>query len=217
MALKLILGNKNYSSWSLRPWIAMRHAGLDFEEEVIPLYEPGSREKVLTYSPAGKVPVLIDDGIPIWESLAILEHLAEKYPKAALWPADATARAHGRAIAAEMHAGFGALRRHCPMNMRRRRRKLALTPEVAEDVRRIEVIWTDSRTRFGEAGPFLLGPFSVADAMYAPIVSRFFSYDVGVGAAAEAYMATMMSLPAWKEWEAAGEREPWVMPGNERD
>lgn len=217
MALKLILGNKNYSSWSLRPWIAMRHAGLDFEEEVIPLYEPGSREKILAYSPAGRVPVLIDDGIPIWESLAILEHLAETYPKAALWPADAAARAHGRAIAAEMHAGFGALRRHCPMNMRRRRRKLALTPDVAEDVRRIEVIWTDSRACFGEAGPFLLGPFSVADAMYAPVVSRFFSYDIGVGAAAEAYMATMMSLPAWKEWEAAGEREPWVMPGNERD
>lgn len=217
MALKLILGNKNYSSWSLRPWIAMRHAGLDFEEEVIPLYEPGSSERVLRYTPAGKVPVLIDDGIPIWESLAILEHLAEKYPKAALWPADAVARAHGRSISAEMHAGFGALRRHCPMNMRRRRRKLGLTPEAAEDVRRIEVIWTDSRTRFGEAGRFLLGPFSVADAMYAPIVSRFFSYDIGVGTAAEAYMATMMSLPAWKEWEAAGQREPWVMPGNERE
>lgn len=217
MALKLILGNKNYSSWSLRPWIAMRHAGIDFEEEVIPLYEPGSREKVLQYSPAGKVPVLIDDGIPIWESLAILEHLAEKFPKAALWPADETARAHGRAISAEMHAGFGALRRHCPMNMRRKRRKLALTPDVAEDVRRIEVIWTDSRERFGSSGPFLLGPFSIADAMYAPVVSRFFSYDIGVGAAAEAYMVAMMSLPAWKEWETAGAHEPWVMPGNERE
>lgn len=217
MALKLILGNKNYSSWSLRPWIAMRHAGIEFEEEVIPLYEPGSRERVLQYSAAGKVPVLIDDGAPIWESIAILEHLAEKFPKAALWPADEKARAYGRAIAAEMHAGFGALRRHCPMNMRRRRRKLALAQDVAEDVRRIEVIWTESRNRFGSAGPFLLGSFSIADAMYAPIVSRFFSYDIGVGAAAEAYMATMMSLPAWKEWETAGEHEPWVMPGNERD
>lgn len=217
MALKLILGNKNYSSWSLRPWIAMRHAGLDFEEEVIPLYEPGSRDRVLQYSPAGKVPVLIDGGIPVWESIAILEHLAERFPKAALWPAEATARAYGRAIAAEMHAGFGALRRHCPMNTRRKRRRLALTPDVAEDVRRIEVIWTDSRERFGGAGPFLLGSFSIADAMYAPVVSRFFTYDIGVGAAAEAYMATMMSLPAWKEWEAAGEHEPWVMAGNERE
>lgn len=217
MALKLILGNKNYSSWSLRPWIAMRHAGLTFEEEVIPLYEPGSREKILHYSPAGKVPILVDGDMTIWESLAILEHLAEKFPKAALWPADAQARAHGRAISTEMHAGFGALRRHCPMNMRRRRRHLGLTPEVAEDVRRIEMIWTECRERFGGSGPFLLGPFSVADAMYAPVVSRFYSYDIGVAAAAEAYMATMMSLPAWKEWEAAGEREPWVMPGNERD
>jgi glutathione S-transferase len=217
MALKLILGNKNYSSWSLRPWIAMRHAGLEFDEEVIPLYEPGSSEKVLKYSPAGKVPILIDEGTPIWESIAILEHLADKFPKAALWPADEKVRAHGRAISAEMHAGFGALRRHCPMNMRRRRRKLALTPEVAEDVRRIEVIWTECRDRFGRNGPFLLGPFSIADAMYAPVVSRFFSYDIGVGAAAEAYMATMMALPAWKEWESAGEHEPWIMPGNERD
>jgi glutathione S-transferase len=217
MALKLILGNKNYSSWSLRPWIAMRHAGLDFDEVVIPLYEPGSREKVLHYSPAGKVPILIDGDMTIWESLAILEHLAEKFPKAALWPADEKARAHGRAISAEMHAGFGALRRHCPMNMRRRRRKLALTPEVVEDVRRIEVIWTECRERFGDSGAFLLGAFSAADAMYAPVVSRFYSYDIGVGAVAEAYMATMMSLPAWKEWENAGEHEPWVMPGNERD
>lgn len=217
MALKLILGNKNYSSWSLRPWIAMRHAGLDFEEEVIPLYEPGSREKVLRYSPAGKVPILIDGDMTIWESLAILDHLAEKFPKAALWPTDEKARAHGRAISAEMHAGFGALRRHCPMNMRRRRRRLALTPEVAEDVRRIEVIWTECRARFAHGGPFLLGRFSIADAMYAPVVSRFYSYDIGVGAEAEAYMATIMSLPAWKDWEAAGEHEPWVMPGNERD
>lgn len=217
MALKLILGNKNYSSWSLRPWIAMRHTGMTFEEEVIPLYEPGSSEKVRRYSPAGKVPILLDGDMAIWESLAILEHLAEKFPKAALWPADEKARAHGRAISAEMHAGFSALRRHCPMNMRRRRRKLALTPEVAEDVRRIEAIWTECRDRFGDAGPFLLGPFSIADAMYAPVVSRFFSYDIGVAAAAEAYMATMMSLPAWKEWESAGEREPWIMPGNERE
>jgi glutathione S-transferase len=217
MALKLILGNKNYSSWSLRPWIAMRHTRMTFEEEVIPLYEPGSSEKVRRYSPAGKVPILLDGDMAIWESLAILEHLAEKFPKAALWPADEKARAHGRAISAEMHAGFSALRRHCPMNMRRRRRKLALTPEVAEDVRRIEAIWTECRDRFGDAGPFLLGPFSIADAMYAPVVSRFFSYDIGVAAAAEAYMATMMSLPAWKEWEAAGEREPWIMPGNERE
>jgi glutathione S-transferase len=217
MALKLILGNKNYSSWSLRPWIAMRQARIPFEEEVIPLFEPGSRERILSYSPAGKVPILIDGDVTIWESLAILEYLTEKCPKAGLWPGDVAARAHGRAISAEMHAGFVALRRHCPMNMRRKNRRLGLTEEAAADVRRIETIWTGCRARFGNNGPFLLGGFSVADAMYAPIVARFHSYAIGVGAAAEAYMTTMMSLPAWQDWQAAGEREPWIMPGNERD
>jgi glutathione S-transferase len=217
MALKLVLGNKNYSSWSLRPWIAMRHAGLAFDEEVIPLYEPGSRERVLKYSPAGKVPVLIDGDMTIWESLAILDHLAERFPKMKLWPSDTGARAHARAVSAEMHAGFGALRRHCPMNMRRVRKKRELTAEVAADVRRIEEIWTDCRKRFGQGGGFLFGDFGAADAMYAPVVSRFASYDIGVGAACEAYMAAMMALPAWQEWRAAGIAEPWVMPGNELD
>ena len=215
MSLKLIIGNKNYSSWSLRPWIAMRHAGIAFEEEVIPLYEPGSRERVLTYSPVGKVPILIDGDMTIWESLAILDHLAERFPKAQLWPADPRARAHARAISAEMHAGFGPLRRHCPMNMRRVSRKRELTAEVAADVRRIEDIWTDCRRRFGEGGPFLFGAFSAADAMYAPVVSRFASYAIGVGAACEAYMTAMMALPAWQEWRSVGVAEPWVMPGND--
>lgn len=217
MALKLILGNKNYSSWSLRPWIAMRHAGLTFAEEVIPLYESGSRERILNYSPAGKVPILIDGDMTIWESLAILDHLAERFPKAQLWPVDPKARAHARAISAEMHAGFAPLRRHFPMNMRRARKKRELTTEVAADVRRIEEIWTDCRARFGQGGAFLFGQFSAADAMYAPVVSRFASYDIGVGAACEAYMAAMMALPAWQEWRTAGVAEPWVMPGNELD
>lgn len=217
MSLKLILGNKNYSSWSLRPWIAMRHAGIAFEEEVIPLYVEGSRERILVYSPAAKVPILIDGDMTIWESLAILDHLAERFPKAELWPADARARAHARAVSAEMHAGFGPLRRHCPMNMRRVGKKYDLTTEVVADVRRIEEIWTDCRARFGQGGPFLFGRFSAADAMYAPVVSRFASYAIGVGAACEAYMAAMMALPAWQEWRAAGLAEPWIMPGNERD
>jgi glutathione S-transferase len=217
MALKLILGNKNYSSWSLRPWIAMRHASLSFDEEVIPLYERGSRERVLKYSPTAKVPVLLDGDMTIWESLAILDHLAEKFPKAELWPADPKARAHARAVSAEMHAGFAPLRKHCPMNMRRVGRKRELTAEVAADVRRIEEIWTDCRARFGAGGPFLFGRFGAADAMYAPVVSRFASYAIGVGAAAEAYMAAMMALPAWQEWRAAGVAEPWVMPDNEVD
>lgn len=215
MSLKLILGNKNYSSWSLRPWIAMRNAGIPFEEEVIPLYEPGSSERMAAYSPTGKVPVLLDGDMVIWESLAILEHIAERFPKAQLWPADPKARAHARAISAEMHAGFVPLRRDCPMNMRRESRRLALTAEVAANVRRIEQIWTECRERFGDGGPFLFGAFGAADAMYAPIVSRFASYAIGVGAAAEAYMAAVMALPAWAEWRNAGIAEPWIMPGNE--
>jgi glutathione S-transferase len=217
MTLKLILGNKNYSSWSLRPWLAMRQAGLTFEEEVIPLYEPGSRERILRYSPTGKVPVLIDGDMTIWESLAILDHLAERFPKIELWPSDPKARAHARAVSAEMHAGFGPLRRHCPMNMRRVGKRRELTAEVDADVRRIEAIWTECRARFGQGGPFLFGRFSAADAMYAPVVSRFASYAIGVGAACEAYMAAMMALPAWEEWRAAGVAEPWIMPNNELD
>lgn len=217
MSLKLILGNKNYSSWSLRPWIAMRQAGLAFEEEVIPLYEPGSRERILKYSPAGKVPILIDGDITIWESLAILDYIAERFPKTALWPSDPKARAHARAVSAEMHAGFRPLRLHCPMNMRRVNKRRELTAEVASDVRRIEEIWTDCRARFGQGGPFLFGRFSAADAMYAPVVSRFASYAIGVGAACEAYMAAMMALPAWEEWRSVGVAEPWIMPNNELD
>ena len=217
MALTLILGNKNYSSWSLRPWIAMRQAGIDFTDEVIPLYQPGSREHVLKYSPTGKVPVLLDGDMPIWESLAILEHLAEKFPAAGLWPKEARARAHARAISAEMHAGFAALRNHCPMNMRRPPKARTLTPEVEEDVKRIEAIWADSRARFGQSGPFLLGAFSAADAMYAPVVSRFSSYAIPVGAPARDYMQAMMALPAWKEWAATAAAESWVMPHNELD
>jgi glutathione S-transferase len=215
MALKLILGNKNYSSWSLRPWIAMKVANIAFDEEVIPLYESGSREAILAYSPAGKVPILIDDGVPIWESLAILDYLAEKFPKAQFWPADPKARAHARAISAEMHAGFSALRRHCPMNMRRMNRKRELTPEAADDVLRIEQLWIDCRARFGQSGPFLFGAFSAADAMYAPVVSRFASYAIGVAAVAEAYMDAIQKLPAWEQWRNAGVAEPWIMPSNE--
>ena len=216
MSLKLILGNKNYSSWSLRPWIAMRHAGLDFTDKVIPLYEPGSAEKVRKYSPTGKVPVLIDGDTVIWESLAILDHLAEKFPKAQLWPSDPKARAHARAVSAEMHAGFAPLRQHCPMNMRRDPNKpRELPPEVKANTDRIDAIWTETRSRFGKGGPFLLGAFSNADAMYAPVVSRFASYGIPASAASRAYIAAMMALPAWKEWEAAARVEPMVMAGNE--
>lgn len=221
MALTLILGNKNYSSWSLRPWIAMRVAGIAFDERVIPLYEPGSREQVMRYTPAGKVPVLVDGDQPIWETLAILEHLAEKFPAARLWPTEPGARTHARVVASEMHAGFTALRRACPMNLWLPPKPRPQSAEVMADVARIEALWVDCRARFGQAakdgGAFLFGAFGAADAMYAPVVARFHSYGVPVGKDARAYMDAVMALPAWKEWRDAAAKEPWVMQHNEPD
>jgi len=217
MTLKLIIGNKNYSSWSLRPWIAMKAAGIPFDEELIPLYEPGSRDRVLRYSPTGKVPVLVDGDIKIWESLAILEHLAERFPQKGLWPADVAARGHARVISSEMHAGFVALRRNCPMNMWTPPAKREKPPEVYDDARRIDALWTECRDRFGKGGPFLFGAFSAADAMYAPVVSRFHTYMIDVGPTSRAYMDAVMELPAWTEWRAAALKESWIMQGNEPD
>jgi len=217
MALELIMGNKNYSSWSLRPWIAMKVAGIAFEETVIPLYEPGSRSQVLKYSPAGRVPVLIDDGQPIWESLAILEYLAEKFPRAGLWPADPRARSHARVVANEMHGGFQALRRNCPMNMWLPPKQRPQPDEAMVDLRRIDALWSDCRARFGQSGAFLFGGFGAADAMYAPVVSRLHSYGLQVGGVARAYMDAVMALPAWAAWRDAALKEPWIMQGNEPD
>jgi glutathione S-transferase len=217
MTLNLVIGNKNYSSWSLRPWIAMKVAGIPFEEKVIPLYEADSPRQIRELSPAGKVPILIDGGIRVWESLAIIEYLADKFPDAKLWPPDTQARAHARVLAAEMHAGFSALRRHCPMNVRRPAKPRELTPEVLQDVKRIEEMWNDSRARFGKEGPFLFGAFTAADAMYAPVVSRFHTYKIDVGATARTYMDAVMTLPAWADWAAAARSEPWVLSHCEFD
>jgi glutathione S-transferase len=213
--LKLIIGNKNYSSWSLRPWIAMKVAAIPFEEEVISLNAPDFKPRVSTVSGTGKVPALVDGEVKVWESLAILEYLAEKFPAAGLWPADATARAHARAIAAEMHAGFEPLRRHLPMNMWRPVKERELTPEVQANVRRIEAMWSDCRERYG--GPFLFGRFGAADAMYAPVVARFATYAVPLGAVAQAYADAVRALPAWAEWRAAALKEPWVLAEDEVD
>jgi glutathione S-transferase len=217
MALTLVIGNKNYSSWSFRPWIALRTAAIPFEEVVIPLYEPGSKERILAFSPAGKVPVLVDGDVRVWESLAIMDYLAERFPQTQLWPKDAGARAHARAVAAEMHAGFAPLRRHCPMNMWRPVKARELPPEVAADVKRIEAIFTECRERFGQGGSFLFGAFGAADAMYAPVVSRLHTYGIAVGPVAEAYKQAIMALPAWTEWRAAALKEPWVMANGEVD
>jgi glutathione S-transferase len=217
MALTLIIGNKNYSSWSMRPWIAMKVAGIAFDERVIPLYGPGSREQVLQYSPAGKVPVLVDGDQRIWESLAILEYLAERFPHAKLWPDDVNARSHARVVSAEMHGGFQALRKNCPMNLWLPAKSRPLPEDALADVRRVAALWADCRARFGQAGPFLFGAFGAADAMYAPIVARLHTYGVSVDATARAYMDAVMALPAWNEWLEAALSEPWIMRGNEPD
>lgn len=215
--MKLIIGNKNYSSWSLRPWLAMKVAGITFEEEVIPLYEPDSPERVAKYSPVKKVPVLIDGDVTVWESLAILEYLAEKYPSAGMWPADTKARAQARTVSNEMHAGFQALRKNCPMNLWLPPKPRAHAPDVLQDADRIEAIWADCRTRFADGGEFLFGAFSAADAMYAPVVARFYNYGFSVSSETKSYMKAVMALPAWAEWKQAAFAEPWVMQGNEPD
>jgi len=215
MSLTLVIGNKNYSSWSFRPWIAMKVAGIPFEERVIPLYEPGSREEILRYSSAGKVPVLLNGDNAIWETIAILEYLAELFPKAEMWPREAYARAHARAVTAEMHAGFQALRKACPMNMWLPRKQRPQNEEVIENVRRIGAIWWDCLQRYG--GPFLFGAFGAADAMYAPVVSRLHTYGILVAPKCHAYMDAVMALPAWHEWCDAALKETWIMRHNEPD
>jgi glutathione S-transferase len=210
MTLRLILGNKNYSSWSFRPWLALTVAGIPFEEMVLPIYIPGAREKILEVSPSGKVPVLIDGGVTVWESLAIIEYAAEKFSNAGLWPQASEARAQARAVANEMHGGFLPLRRACPMNMRREPGAIELSADVLANVARIDEIWTDCRARHG--GPFLFGAFGAADAMFAPVVSRFHAYAVPVGPIARVYMDAVMTLPAWGEWQGAAAQERWVLP-----
>src|SRR5579872_1314590 len=215
MTLKLIIGNKNYSSWSMRPWIAMKVAGLTFEERVISLHDPEFKPTLLKYTPIGKVPLLIDGDVKIWESLAILEYLAEKFPSAQLWPADPARRAHARIMAGEMYSGFLPLRRACPMNFWRPTKPRELAADALANVARIEAMWTDCRARFGKGGPFLFGAFGAVDAMYAPMVSRFQTYGINVGNAARAYMEAMSALPSWQEWKTAALQEPWVLPEDE--
>jgi len=195
----------------------MKVVGIAFDEVVISLNAPDFKSRVSKLSGTGKVPALDDNGIHVWESLAILEYLAERFPAARLWPADPAARAQARAISSEMHAGFVPLRRACPMNMWRPVKKRELNDEAVANVRRIEAMWTDCRARYGADGPFLFGPFCAADAMYAPVVSRFHTYDVEVDAPVRTYMDAMRALPAWQEWEAAALKEPWVLAEDEVD
>jgi glutathione S-transferase len=201
--MRLVIGNKNYSSWSLRPWIALRAFDLPFTEEVVFLDKPDTQERIRRFNPAGKVPCLVDGAVTVWDSLAILEYLAEKQPK--LWPADAAQRARARSVAAEMHSGFPALRNGMSMNVRHRFPGKGRSPDVDAEIQRIETIWKDAK-------PFLFGAFCAADAMYAPVVLRFRTYEPPLSKGSRAYMDAMLALPAMKEWIAAAEREGNAIP-----
>jgi len=213
MALKLVIGNKNYSSWSMRPWLALRANQIAFEEVFIPLYtdDKADKDRILSFSRAGKVPALIDGDVTIWDSLAIIEYLAERFPEARLWPEDATQRARARSISAEMHSGFMALRNECGMNLHRPVGAVTLSVDAQANVARIQEIWIECRQRYGEAGPFLFGKFGAADAMFAPVVHRFRTYAIAVAPQVQAYMDTMLELPAFAEWTRAGLAETLVI------
>ncbi|MCW0236562.1 MAG: glutathione S-transferase family protein [Ferrovibrio sp.] len=214
--LILVIGNKNYSSWSLRPWLALKATGQPFDEALIVLRRPETKAEILLHSPAGKLPVLKVNGLKhgdltIWESLAICDYIAETWPDARLLPADARARAVARSVMSEMHAGFVALRRELPMDIHKLSpaAQQGVTPsdEARLDIARVQQIWQDCRGRFGKQGEFLFGGFTIADAMYAPVATRLRSYGVAMDPVSEAYVNAIYALPAMQEWCAAAARE----------
>ena len=211
MPIKLAIGNKAYSSWSFRPWILLAHFKIPFEEIVIPLDHNATSVDILKYSQSGKVPCLIDGKLHIWETLAIIEYVAEMRPAKAIWPRARTARAMARVLASEMHAGFQALRGECPMNLRRLPKPplQPLSAAALADVARIEAAFADARRRFGKSGPFLFGQFCAADAMFAPVVNRLHAYGIAVDTVTRAYMDAMMALPAWQAWAKDADAESW--------
>jgi glutathione S-transferase len=212
MALQLEIGNKNYSSWSMRPWLALRATNIAFEEVFIPLYAgDADKQRILSFTRSGKVPALIDGDVTIWDSLSIIEYVAERYPEAGIWPEDRARRAHARSVSAEMHSGFMALRNECGMNLHRPVGAVALSADARANVARIQQIWIECRERYGKLGPFLFGAFGGADAMFAPVVHRFRTYAIEVAPEAQAYMDTMMALPAFRQWTREGLAETIVI------
>ena len=211
--LTLVIGNKNYSSWSLRPWILMKRLGLDFQELLIPLYTPGSRDELEKHCPSGRVPVLRQGKLSVWDSLAICEYVAELTGRG--WPAKAEARAVARSVCAEMHSGFANLRSEWPMNARARNRRTPMTPSLEADIDRVDVIWNDCRRRFGTGGPWLFGEYSIADAMYAPVALRFNTYGAQISETARWYMAAVIEDAAMQEWVQAAQSEPWTVESSE--
>lgn len=205
--LTLVVADKTYSSWSLRPYLLLAHAGLPFAEVLVRIRQPDSKARILEHSPSGKVPLLKHGDLRIWDSLAIAEYVAELAPAAGLWPADAAARAVARAVSAEMHSGFVALRTSMPMDLRNRFPGQGRTPETLADIARIQEIWRTCRETYGAGGPFLFGAFTIADAMYAPVVTRFETYGVDLDPVCRAYADAVLELPAMRAWTAAAQAE----------
>jgi glutathione S-transferase len=218
MTLTLVIGNKNYSSWSMRPWLALKACNIAFDEVVIPLYTGAAdKQRILGFSQSGKVPALVDGDVTVWDSLAIIEYAAERFPEARLWPEDRASRAHARSISAEMHSGFMALRNECGMNLHRPVKAKVLSDDAKANIKRIQEIWAECRERYGKTGPYLFGEFTGADAMYAPVVHRFLSYAIDVTPAARSYMDAMRALPAFQQWTKEGLAETLVIERFEGD
>lgn len=213
--LTLVIGNKNYSSWSLRAWLMLKQTGVEFEEVRIALDQPDTAERIRQYSPSGRVPVLLEGDLVLWESIAIGEYLAEQYPEAGLWPQERTARAIARAVSAEMHSGFLALRQQLPMDCRTRHKTWHISPEVQKEIDRISQLWQQCRRQFshqdGNDAGWLFGRLTLADAMYAPVASRFVTYGVQLDLASQAYVDTLWALPAMQEWLTAAAMESEVI------
>ncbi|MBW8076826.1 MAG: glutathione S-transferase [Gallionella sp.] len=209
----LVIGNKNYSSWSLRAWLMLQHAGVDFDEQRIPLFVAGYKEKRWACSPAGKVPVYREGDLLVWDTLAIGEYLYETHPS--LWPVQREARARARSVSAEMHSGFVPLRKSMPMNVRARGRQVATSIELEADIARIKTIWRALRAQYADAGPWLFGSYSIADAMYAPVVFRFLTYGVSEPGAPDEYMQTVSRDPLVQAWLRAAEAEQEVVASSE--
>ena len=207
MPLTLVIGSKNYSSWSLRPWMLLRHLGIAFDERVLTLYSADFHAEIGQINPARRVPVLLDDELTVWDSMAICEYLAEKTGRG--WPENVAARAHARSICAEMHSGFQALREACPFNARARNRKVPMTPELDADVRRIDEMWADCRRLYGRAGRWLFGHYSIADAMYASVVLRFNTYGAKLSPPAREYLDTALADSPLIAWMRAAESDPY--------
>ncbi len=214
MQPKLLIGNKNYSSWSLRAWLLLREAGIEFEEQRIQLDAPDTHDTICGFSPAGKVPILILDDVTVWDTLAIAETAAERWPEKRLWPDGPAARAHARSISAEMHSGFEVLRECMPMNCRAMGRKVPLPDELTDDIDRIIAIWSDCHHRYG--GEWLFGDFSIADAMFAPVVLRFRTYGINLPDSAYVYAVRLLQSEAMQSWLAAAESEVEVIECEEK-